>query len=181
MFDLLYTIGLGVFSFDIVVHFLIDPEYFRFNPPRIFYWFLCCCCFGCCFRDKKNDKKETEDTTKTNKRGKRKGGGNDPSEKTTNTKGTGSGGKGGTGGSKKNRSLFSSDHGICGIGSFKFWCDVLSTAMFIYDISYFNRTNQKVLHMEIFLNEYGIPVRMFICVLCWVGVGLWPTFYTLAL
>jgi hypothetical protein len=174
IFDLLYIVGLGVFSFDIVVHFLIDPEYFRFNPPRIFYWFLCCCCFGCCFRgsDNNNNKKETEDTTQANnKRGKRKGDGNDPSEKTANnTKISSGGGKGGAGGTKKNRSIFSSDNGIFGIGSFEFWCDVVSTAMFIYDISYFNRTNKKVLEMKIVLNEYGVPVRLFTCVLCWWGL-----------
>jgi hypothetical protein len=45
-----------------------------------------------------------------------------------------------------------------GIGSYMFWCDVLSTAALLYDISYINRWEYDMEVMELDLNGDGVPV-----------------------
>ena len=41
-----------------------------------------------------------------------------------------------------------------GIGSFKFWCDIISTAMLFYDIKYTNARNHREEYWHIDLNEF---------------------------
>jgi hypothetical protein len=46
------------------------------------------------------------------------------------------------------------------IGSFMFWCDVVSTAALCYDIEYINRWEYEMMEIELVLDEYGITVSM---------------------
>lgn len=46
-----------------------------------------------------------------------------------------------------------------GIGSFKMWCDVASTAALFYDISFINSLQYDEEVVELRLDEYGVPVR----------------------
>jgi hypothetical protein len=45
------------------------------------------------------------------------------------------------------------------LGSFMFWCDLVSTGVILYDISYINKGHYGVVDVDIQLNESGIPVR----------------------
>lgn len=45
------------------------------------------------------------------------------------------------------------------IGSFLFWCDVISTACLLYDISYINTSQNDMKTNDIELDQFGIPVR----------------------
>ena len=45
------------------------------------------------------------------------------------------------------------------IGSFLFWCDVLSTLTMLYGISYINKSQSEMIVVDIQLDPYGIPVR----------------------
>ena len=47
----------------------------------------------------------------------------------------------------------------CGIGSFKFWCDVVSTIAIFQDISYINPKEYEMAVISLTLNKYGLPVR----------------------
>jgi len=49
----------------------------------------------------------------------------------------------------------------CGIGSFKMWCDVVSTAALLYDISYLNRFQYSEEVVNVTLNQLGLPVSQF--------------------
>jgi hypothetical protein len=56
----------------------------------------------------------------------------------------------------------SSPASCCGslsVGSFLFWCDVLSTLTLLTDISFINRANFSEQHLVITLGAYGLPVR----------------------
>ena len=54
-----------------------------------------------------------------------------------------------------------------GIGSFKFWCDLVSTAMLFYDIRYTNAGNHKQEDWYINLSVPGVPVSCVVsCHLC---------------
>ena len=44
------------------------------------------------------------------------------------------------------------------IGSFLFWCDVISTACLLYEISYVNKSQNKIHTVDIRLDAFGIPV-----------------------
>jgi hypothetical protein len=46
------------------------------------------------------------------------------------------------------------------MGSFLFYCDLLSTLTLLYEISYINPDKYKLLHYEIHLDRVGIPVRI---------------------
>ena len=46
------------------------------------------------------------------------------------------------------------------IGSFLFWCDVISTASLLFEISYINRSKDQIQSIDIELDPYGIPVCM---------------------
>jgi hypothetical protein len=46
------------------------------------------------------------------------------------------------------------------IGSFLFWCDVVSTACLLYEISYINATQNDIHTIDIHLDMFGIPVRL---------------------
>lgn len=46
----------------------------------------------------------------------------------------------------------------CGIGSFMFWCDVVSSLALLYDISYINKHEFEMLEISIVLDNYGVPV-----------------------
>ncbi|CAJ1936529.1 unnamed protein product [Cylindrotheca closterium] len=46
----------------------------------------------------------------------------------------------------------------CVIGSFVFWCDLVSTITLLYDISWINKDEYSVREIEIQLNEFGIPI-----------------------
>ena len=62
------------------------------------------------------------------------------------------------------------------IGSFLFWCDVVSTCSILYEISYINKMQTDVKAADIHLDSFGIPVRYVIACLVWLGffvVPLW--------
>jgi hypothetical protein len=48
----------------------------------------------------------------------------------------------------------------CGIGSFIFWCDVVSTAALCHDISYINPREYAMVEITLDLDEYGILVSI---------------------
>jgi hypothetical protein len=48
--------------------------------------------------------------------------------------------------------------GSLSVGSFLFWCDVLSTLTLLTDISFVNRANFSEQHLVITLGAYGLPV-----------------------
>ncbi len=45
-----------------------------------------------------------------------------------------------------------------GIGSFRMWCDVVSTGALLYDISCFNPLQNRAQLVELKLDEFGLPV-----------------------
>ena len=49
--------------------------------------------------------------------------------------------------------------GTCIVGSFLFWCDLVSTSIMLYDISYINQAHFEILTREIILASSGKPVR----------------------
>ncbi len=46
----------------------------------------------------------------------------------------------------------------CSFGSFLFWCDLLSTGMILFDISWINRQHFDMMVVDIKLDENGFPV-----------------------
>ena len=92
-FDVLYTLALVIFVFDMALNVVIDPEYFNFN-----------------FCVRRKDEKSFYSSTFT-------------------------------------------------MGSFLFWCDVLSTLSLLFHISYINRREYEMMKIQIRLNEYGVPVN----------------------
>jgi hypothetical protein len=54
------------------------------------------------------------------------------------------------------------DHEPCAIGSFLFWCDLISTMAILYDLSYINPTATGTRQVDIELNDDGIPVRHYL-------------------
>lgn len=48
----------------------------------------------------------------------------------------------------------------CDIGSFLFWCDLISTSAILYDLNYINPTLTRIKTMYIILNSEGIPVSI---------------------
>jgi hypothetical protein len=50
----------------------------------------------------------------------------------------------------------------CGVGSFMFWCDAVSSIALLYDISYANKAGFEMEEICIRLNEYGVPVSLYI-------------------
>ena len=46
----------------------------------------------------------------------------------------------------------------CVLGSFVFWCDLVSTITLLYDISWINEGEYNVKEVKIQLNEFGSPV-----------------------
>lgn len=92
VFDILYTIALGIFILDMLLNLIVDPDYFGWRPRRM----------------------------------------QQPYQRP--------------------------NFCACGIGSFKFWCDVVSTAALCHDISYMNPPEYAMLEYTLFLDEYGIPV-----------------------
>lgn len=44
------------------------------------------------------------------------------------------------------------------LGSFMFWCDLISSATLLYDISYINRSLFQINTIDIVLNSLGLPV-----------------------
>ena len=55
---------------------------------------------------------------------------------------------------------FGESHDLCVLGTFLFWCDLLSTLTLLYDISYINKPRFSMKTMTIHLNEYGRPVSI---------------------
>jgi hypothetical protein len=49
-------------------------------------------------------------------------------------------------------------HLPCSIGSFLFWCDLVSTLAILYDLSYANKNSNGVRQIEIGLDSDGVPV-----------------------
>ena len=43
--------------------------------------------------------------------------------------------------------------------SFLFWCDIVSTACILYEISFINKRQQEIVSQDIQLERYGLPVR----------------------
>lgn len=60
--------------------------------------------------------------------------------------------------------------GSCRLGSFMFWCDMISTATLLYDISFINRPLFDEETIEIELDPWGMPVSS-----CELNVGNWIT------
>lgn len=48
--------------------------------------------------------------------------------------------------------------GRCQLGSFLFWCDLLSTATLLYNVSFINKPRFATKEIDIVLNAIGIPV-----------------------
>ena len=48
----------------------------------------------------------------------------------------------------------------CSLGSFLFWCDLISTATILYEISFINKELYTESEMTIVLNENGYPVSV---------------------
>jgi hypothetical protein len=46
------------------------------------------------------------------------------------------------------------------LGSFMFWCDLVSTGVILYDISYINKGHYGIREVDIELNESGAPVSI---------------------
>jgi hypothetical protein len=46
----------------------------------------------------------------------------------------------------------------CSFGSFLFWCDLLSTSMILYDISWINDKHFETKVIELVLDDHGFPV-----------------------
>lgn len=93
VFDILFTVALGVFAFDMLFRCYTEPQYFEFN--------LCGKTFG----------------------------------------------------------EAPAAWGSCRLGSFMFFCDLLSTVTLLYDISYINRALVATETIDIELNGFGLPVR----------------------
>jgi hypothetical protein len=49
--------------------------------------------------------------------------------------------------------------GSCRLGSFLFWCDVISTLTLLYEISFINHNHFDELEINIRLDRFGVPVR----------------------
>jgi hypothetical protein len=49
--------------------------------------------------------------------------------------------------------------GSCRLGSFMFWCDLVSSATLLYDISYINPRLWDTVVIEVELDNFGLPVR----------------------
>lgn len=97
IFDIMYTVGFGLFVVDMILNLIVDPEYFG----------------GRC-RTKR--------------------------------------------GTIENPLRQQPKYWTCGLGSFLFWCDVLSTAAFFNDISYVNRREYSMEEIMLTLDQYGVPV-----------------------
>ena len=54
---------------------------------------------------------------------------------------------------------YSFESGSCQLGSFMFWCDLISMMALLYDISIINQGNAITPEEEIILDENGRPVR----------------------
>ena len=53
------------------------------------------------------------------------------------------------------------DESYFAFGSFMMWCDLISTATLLYDISFINKPHYGVQNVNIILNDQGQPVRSF--------------------
>jgi hypothetical protein len=51
--------------------------------------------------------------------------------------------------------------GSYGLGSFLFWCDVVSTLTLLHEISFINREHFDEIHINIRLDRFGVPVRSY--------------------
>lgn len=71
-----------------------------------------------------------------------------------------SGSPGGGGGARHSMSYMDAKemHSPCIIGSFLFWCDLISTLAILYDLQYINPNVNGVREVQIELDEDGIPV-----------------------
>ena len=49
--------------------------------------------------------------------------------------------------------------GSCRLGSFMFWCDLLSSATLLFNISFVNASAFQAETIDIELDRYGLPVR----------------------
>ena len=47
---------------------------------------------------------------------------------------------------------------FCTVGSFLFWCDLVSTGVVLYHISWINKEHVRLKTFELSLNTYGFPV-----------------------
>ena len=50
------------------------------------------------------------------------------------------------------------NHHTCSFGSFLFWCDLLSTSMILYDISWINDQHFELKTITLQLDDHGFPV-----------------------
>lgn len=61
---------------------------------------------------------------------------------------------------RKKQHAQNSAWGRCQLGSFLFWCDLLSTLTLLYNISFINTPAFEPILIDITLNSIGIPVRI---------------------
>lgn len=130
MFDILYTVVFGIFLLDIFMRMLVVPGYIGFKY-KTFVNLLC-----------RRWRKTTPGNNINAQR--RRGGG-----------GGGSSGGGGGGMDENYRDRWSQIH----IGSFLFWCDIVSTCSILYEISYINKMQTEIRTVAISLDTFGIPTE----------------------
>ena len=46
----------------------------------------------------------------------------------------------------------------CSLGSFMFWCDLASTGVILYEVSFINKPHYEVISIDIDLDDFGLPV-----------------------
>jgi hypothetical protein len=61
--------------------------------------------------------------------------------------------------SQTSRDFFCRQQQFCGVGSFNFWCDLISSVGFLYDVSFINQTEFAMQYVYIQLDLIGVPVR----------------------
>ena len=140
IFDVFSCITLGFFIIDITLRILVEPNYFQLQ---------CCGIFSKLWnRGNKNNNNNANVGTNAN------------GAYTTNANGMITGAENPT---PVNTNEFS-------IGSFMFWCDITSTGMLLYDISFINPDHYNVIQLDIELNEQGEPVSKYMTyfsMFCW--------------
>jgi hypothetical protein len=61
--------------------------------------------------------------------------------------------------SHANRNFSCRQQQFFGVGSFNFWCDLISSVGFLYDVSFIDTSEFAMQYIHIELNDIGVPVR----------------------
>jgi len=127
-FDVLYTISFVLFIVDIIIRCYVTPNYWAWNIKFLRSLF---CCFS------------KEDTNKSNN-----GTGETSTHRTSGGAIKAKRGSGYSGSYDENTTKEAMK-----IGSFMFWCDVISTSLLLYNISYINQQMRSNVTIDLTLNE----------------------------